>query len=113
MRNTESIPKLLRAIALSEDAKGKTDVIFNVAADMIETSMCWIPARIEDIDDDAFYIVKTDGREWRDLDIFVMHGFMVRHDLNLNHHTRGRPVCVAKITTPPKSCLPTKNSTAT
>ncbi len=110
MNNTESIPKLLRAIALSEDAKGKTDVIFNVAADMIETSMCWIPARIEDIDDDAFYIVKTDSREWRDLDIFVMRGFMVRHDLNPDH-ARGRPICVAKITPPPKSCLPPKMAT--
>ncbi len=110
MNNTESIPKLLRAIALSEDAKGKTDVIFNVAADMIETSMCWIPARIEDIDDHADYIVQTNDGEWRDPDLFIMHGFMIRYRLNPDF-VRGRPICVAKITTPPKSCLPPKMAT--
>lgn len=56
----------------------------------------WFEPTLGNINDDAFYLVETNGMEWRDHDLFVWRGFAVALKLNPNI-VRGRPVRVAEI----------------
>jgi hypothetical protein len=62
-------------------------------------AMQWERAEQDKIDVSADYVVKDNGGEWRDHDLHVMSGFMVKRKLDPNY-VRGRPVWVAKIVAP-------------
>ena len=61
--------------------------------------MTWERADEAMIDTDAYYIVQHNGHEWRDFDLAVMSGVMVKYRL-LPNYVRGRPEWVAKVTRP-------------
>ena len=56
------------------------------------------PENVE-IDDDALYLVRTNGGEWRDADTFVWRGIHVRKRLGTNF-MRGRPEWIARVFEP-------------
>lgn len=56
----------------------------------------WTEATLCNIHDDAWYLVQTNGMEWRDSDLFVMKGIAVALRLNPNI-VRGRPLRIARI----------------
>lgn len=62
-------------------------------------SMNWERAETAAIDEMAFYLVQDNGMEWRDHDLHVMKGYLVRARLE-PQIVRGRPVWVAKIVRP-------------
>lgn len=61
--------------------------------------MNWERAETSEVDTSAFYLVKDNGGEWRDPDLHVMSGWMVRRKLEPTY-VRGRPTWIAKITQP-------------
>jgi hypothetical protein len=61
--------------------------------------MKWERADQATIDESAFYVVQTNGGEWRDFDLFILKGIMVAYRMNPSY-VRGRPVWIAKITKP-------------
>ena len=61
-----------------------------------EAASCWMDATLQNIRDDRWYLVQTNGMEWRDHDLMVMKGIAV--SLRLKPEiTRGRPTRVALI----------------
>lgn len=62
-------------------------------------SMNWEPAETAAIEETAFYLVQDNGMEWRDHDLHVMKGYVVRGRL-APHIVRGRPEWIAKIVRP-------------
>jgi hypothetical protein len=66
------------------------------------TTMQWERAEEAQIDPRSFYVVQTNGGEWRDLDLYVLKGAIVQSHLK-PEHVRGRPVWVAKIIRPEAS----------
>ncbi len=68
-------------------------------AEYITEPMHWEKAEEVKIQKHAYYLAKTNGSEWRDLDLYVMKGFMVEFKLR-PENVRGRPVWVAKINLP-------------
>jgi len=52
-----------------------------------------------DEDEDAKYLVKTNGDEWRGLDLLVLPAVLVKMHLRPNY-VRGRPQWIAKIKRP-------------
>lgn len=61
--------------------------------------MKWIKAELSNVDVDAYYLVKTNGEEWRDFDLCILRGYLVARKLDPDY-VRGRPVWIAKITIP-------------
>lgn len=57
------------------------------------------PEEVE-IDDRQEYIVHTNGGEWRDPDLRLMPGLMVKHFLK-PQIVRGRPMWLAAVNPPP------------
>lgn len=51
------------------------------------------------VDDDDYYLVKTNGGEWRDPDLHLWRGYRVKACL-VDTYVRGRPVLIAKVTDP-------------
>jgi hypothetical protein len=62
-------------------------------------AMQWEDARSASIDEDAYYLVQTNGGEWRDFDLAVLNGRLVARRMGPNY-VRGRPMWVAKIDRP-------------
>lgn len=56
----------------------------------------WRDPMTEIIEPDIWYLVQTNGMEWRDHDLFVWVGRMVSAKLDPNY-VRGRPIRVARI----------------
>ena len=56
----------------------------------------WFEPLLNNIDDHAWYLVQTNGGEWRDHDVFVWTGYQVAAKLRPGY-VRGRPTRVAKI----------------
>jgi hypothetical protein len=56
----------------------------------------WKEAVLVNIDTNAWYLVQTNGMEWRDSDLFVMRGIAVALHLK-PERVRGRPVRIARI----------------
>lgn len=56
----------------------------------------WFEPTLANIDDDAQYLVQTNGMEWLDHDLFVMRGIAVAMKLR-PEIVRGRPTRIAKI----------------
>lgn len=63
------------------------------------TTMTWERADEAVIDTDAYYVVQHNGHEWRDFDLAVLSGVMVKYRL-MPPYVRGRPEWVAKIVRP-------------
>lgn len=61
--------------------------------------MTWEKAETATIDDDAYYLVHDNGHEWRDFDLSIQRGVLVRHKLEPSF-VRGRPEWIAKIIRP-------------
>jgi hypothetical protein len=59
----------------------------------------WFEPTLANINDDAWYLVKTNGMEWRDHDLFVWRGIMVAIKLRPDY-VRGRPILIARINAP-------------
>lgn len=59
----------------------------------------WDHAEDVEIEDRKYYLVKTNGGEWRDVDLKLMPGVMLRHYLKPNI-VRGRPIWVAEVNEP-------------
>lgn len=62
-------------------------------------TMMWQRAGDADIDTSAYYLVKTNAGEWRDMEWCVAKGAMVNFWLR-PEFVRGRALWVAKITDP-------------
>jgi hypothetical protein len=62
--------------------------------------MQWVDATKAEIDPDAYYVTQTNGGEWRDFDLFVQRGALLKLHLE-PHYVRGRPVWIAKVTPRP------------
>lgn len=62
-------------------------------------AMHWQKAEEVSIDELSWYIVKTNGAEWRDNDLFVWRGWQLKHNIR-PEMVRGRPIWIAKITDP-------------
>ena len=56
----------------------------------------WIEATLVNIRDHDWYLVQTNGMEWRDHDLFVMKGIAVALRLK-PEIVRGRPIRIARI----------------
>lgn len=56
----------------------------------------WMEPLQVNIDEGAFYLVQTNGMEWRDHDLFVWRGIMVAKHLAPNI-VRGRPIRIARV----------------
>ncbi len=71
------------------------------ALDLISRSAATAWAKPEDcaIDDLAYYLVKTNGGEWRDPDLRLMKGYEVRRKSEVSY-IRGRPVLIARVNDP-------------
>ncbi len=67
-------------------------------------SMDWESAETARIDDNAFYVVQDNGSEWRDHDLSVQKGYLVRRKLEPDY-VRGRPEWIAKIVPPSRVLL--------
>ena len=61
--------------------------------------MHWEDATKAEIDPKAYYFVQHNGGEWRDFDLGVISGTLVKIRLEPDY-VRGRPIWVAKITRP-------------
>jgi hypothetical protein len=61
--------------------------------------MKWERAEGAVIEDRAHYVVQHNGHEWRDFDLMIMPGTMVRRRLEPSY-VRGRPEWIAKIVRP-------------
>lgn len=59
----------------------------------------WFEPTLGNINDDAWYLVQTNGMEWRDHDLFVWRGIMVAMKLRPDY-VRGRPIRIARINLP-------------
>ena len=59
----------------------------------------WFEPTLGNINDDAWYLVQTNGMEWRDHDLHVWRGIMVAIKLRPDY-VRGRPVRIAHINLP-------------
>lgn len=53
-----------------------------------------------EIDEHSHYLVQDNGSEWRDWDLHLLSGFIVKRRLT-PEYVRGRPVWIAKINRPP------------
>ena len=62
--------------------------------------MIWEDATKVEIDPKAYYVVQHNGGEWRDFDLGVLSGSLVKLRLEPNY-VRGRPIWVAKVTPRP------------
>ena len=62
-------------------------------------NIVWEPAETAAIEDTAFYLVQDNGMEWRDHDLHVMKGWLVRGRLGPDM-VRGRPQWISKINRP-------------
>jgi hypothetical protein len=56
----------------------------------------WMEPLLVNIDVDAWYLVQTNGMEWRDHDLFVWRGIQVALKLK-PEFVRGRPIRIARI----------------
>lgn len=56
----------------------------------------WTEPTLVNIDDHAWYLVQTNGMEWRDHDLFVWRGIAVAMKLDPKV-VRGRPIRIARI----------------
>lgn len=65
--------------------------------------MDWINADAAQhlIEDHTMYLVKTNGSEWRDGDLFIWPGVMVKNRMR-PEIVRGRPTHISIITKPPE-----------
>ncbi len=63
---------------------------------MLTATTDWMDAALVNIRDDAWYLVQTNGGEWRDVDLFVMKGIAVAMRLK-PEIVRGRPKRIARI----------------
>jgi hypothetical protein len=61
--------------------------------------MNWERAETAEIDTKSHYVVQHNGHEWRDFDLMIMPGIMVKRRLE-PEYVRGRPEWVAKIVRP-------------
>jgi hypothetical protein len=61
--------------------------------------MNWEKAEYDSLDLQAYYLVQTNGKEWRDWDLFVLRGYLIAKQL-APEHVRGRPVWICKIVRP-------------
>jgi len=61
--------------------------------------MDWQKANEVEIDEDAYYVVQTNGAEWRDFDLMVMRGTLVKLRIE-PHYIRGRPMWICKVIRP-------------
>lgn len=59
--------------------------------------MKWEKAELVNVDLDAYYLVQTNGAEWRDFDLRVMSGHIVAEHLS---YVRGIPMWICKIIRP-------------
>lgn len=66
-------------------------------------AITWEKAAEAEIDEQSYYVVQHNGGEWRDFDLAVMSGPMVRRRLEQDY-VRGRPVWIAKINRPAQLC---------
>jgi hypothetical protein len=66
------------------------------------TEMQWERAEEAQIDPSSYYVVQTNGGEWRDFDLSVWNGRIVQASM-VPDYVRGRPVWVAKIIRPESS----------
>lgn len=66
---------------------------------MTNKALLWEKADEAEIDESANYLVADNGHEWRDFDLHVMRGIMVKHRLRPGF-VRGRPEWVAKVVRP-------------
>lgn len=64
-----------------------------------EPTTRWEFAPEAKIDEDAYYLVKTNGGEWRDPDLRTMKGYEIARKLEPGY-IRGRPVLIARIIDP-------------
>lgn len=62
----------------------------------------WIKAEDVVVDETAYYLVKTNGDQWRDPSLYTMRGYEVARKLEPGY-IRGRPEWVAKINVPAMS----------
>lgn len=62
--------------------------------------MIWVDATEAEIDPNAYYVIQHNGGEWRDFDLGVISGALVKRRLEPDY-VRGRPIWVAKITPRP------------
>lgn len=60
----------------------------------------WFEPTPQAIKEDAWYIVQTNGMEWRDHDLFIWKGIHLAMKLD-PRFIRGRPILVAEIVKPP------------
>lgn len=56
----------------------------------------WETPLINNIDEKAWYLMQTNGMEWRDHDLFLTRGIQVLYLLR-DEIKRGRPVRIAKV----------------
>lgn len=56
----------------------------------------WLEPTLVNVDEDAWYLVQTNGMEWRDPDLFVWRGRMVALKL-APEIVRGRPIRIARV----------------
>lgn len=61
--------------------------------------MNWEKAETAAINDMDFYLVQDNGREWRDFDLSILKGYVVRARLR-PEYVRGRPEWIVKIIRP-------------
>lgn len=61
-----------------------------------EASTKWLEPVLVNVDEKAWYLVQTNGMEWRDCDLFVWRGYMVAMKLD-PQIIRGRPIRIAKV----------------
>jgi hypothetical protein len=62
-------------------------------------TMNWEKAETAEIDPKSFYLVKDNGGEWRDFDLSILKGPIVKYRMR-PEIVRGRPVWISKITDP-------------
>lgn len=65
----------------------------------MEAATEWVKPVFAEIDDQAHYLVKTNGGEWRAPDLHMWIGYRVKHMLSDNI-VRGRPSWVARVIEP-------------
>src|SRR5262245_23295776 len=59
----------------------------------------WMEPTLVNVDVDAWYLVQTNGMEWRDHDLFVIRGRFLALKLK-PEIVRGRPMRIARINLP-------------
>jgi len=67
--------------------------------------MNWERANNTDIDPASYYLVQSNGSEWRDFDLLILPGRVVLQRLH-PQYVRGRPEWVAKIVRPSTDSSP-------